>query len=472
MGLDRTTLVERAMVASFADLTSSKAKEMGFTINSEEGNIMRLSDYLLSVDNQEILKNLQGEVIGLSRLDKGYVLKGQATKGEFKGNGEICLVINMGKEEMFKNKAGNPFVDLGVITYDEDTKQKSFIEDDKIKSERKDALKGAVDPETEAEEFEMKTLDDLVEFARKGKNIVPKNAKEVRNRTENAGGEIDEEKFQDLSQEELEKKLAAQQESVALLAASGIEGGELDDLKKLLKEHGIALEDVKQVTKVESAQTLDRFMKNKSKFSPNANKTFLISVRNREANAKGDRMITLQDGAINDSQENDDSLIDFKRRFGNDANVISDVYPEEGDFIKVKDVNGKTISKDFVVGEELADIEIVQERITKIKEDMENKIAEIKMSDLDETDKMRAIGDTYGTGLGNVVRLEMETGIDLPSVEAEFFNKAYEACLAENNPFKSSEDFGEIEVEKEEEDDGRDPREMISRFTNGRQIFK
>ena len=103
---------------------------------------------------------------------------------------------------------------------------------------------------------------------------------------------------------------------------------------------------------------------------------------------------------------------------------------------------------------------------------MENKIAEIIMSDLDETDKMKAIGDTYGTGLGNVVRLEMETGIDLPSVEAEFFNKAYEACLAENNPFKSSEDFGEIEVEKEEEDDGRDPREMISRFTNGRQIFK
>lgn len=477
MGLDRTTPVERAMAVAFADLTSSKAKEIGFSLSSEQGQVMRLSDYLLSSDNQEVLKNIQREGLDMSRLDKIYVLKGHATKGELKGNGEICLVINMGKEDMFKNKAGNPFIDLGIITYDEDTKEKSFIEDSKIKDERKEALKGAVDSKTEEEEFEINTLDDLVEFARKGKNLVPKTSKEVRDRTERAGGEINEEEFQDLSQEELEKKLIAQQESATLLAAVGIEGGELDELKRLLKEHGIALEDVKQVTKVESAQVLDEYMKDKRQFSPKANKTFLISVRNREANAKGDRMITLQDGAINDNPENDRSLIDFKQRYGKDATVISDVQPKQEDYIEVKDMNGKTISKDLVIGEEQVVAEMVQERITKIKEEMENKIAEIKTTDLSDEDKLRAIGEAYGTGLGNIVNLQMETGIDLPSIEAEFFDKAYQASLAENNPLKDPEDFGEIDVGTEErstdDDDGFDPRDpVLKRLFNGeKQIF-
>ena len=474
MGPDRTTLTERAMVVAFTDVTSSKAKEIGFAFNSEKGQVMRLSDYLLSTDNQEILKNLQNETIDLSRLDKVYVLKGQATKGEFKGNGEVCLVINMGREDIFKNKNGNPFIDLGMITYDEDTKEKSFIEDSKIKAERKEALKGAVDSKTTEEEFEINKLDDLVEFARKGKNIVPKSAKEVRERTEHAGGTINENEFQDLSQEELEKKLVAQQESITLLSAAGIEGGELDELKKLLKEHGIALEDVKQVTKVESAEVLDEYMKDKRQFSPHAKNTFLISVRNREANAKGDRMITLQDGAINDNAENDRSLIDFKQRYGQDASVISDVQPEKEDFIEVKDMNGKTISKDLVVGQERVVAEMVQERISKIKEEMENRIAEIKASDYSEGEKKVAIGEAYGAGLGQIVNLQMETGIDLPNIESEFYDKAYQASLSEYNPLKSSEEFGEIDVSNgteqtnEDEYDARDP---ISRLLNGRELM-
>ena len=476
MGLDRTTMPERAMAVAFADMTSSKAKEIGFSLSSDKGQVMRLSDYLLSSDNQEILKNLQNETIDISRLDKVYVLKGHATKGELKGSGEICLVINMGKEEMFKNKNGNSFVDLGIITYDEDTKEKSFIEDSKIRSERKEALKDAVDPETAEKEFEINKLDDLVEFARKGKNIVPKTTKEVRERTERAGGTINEEEFQDLSQEELEKKLIAQQESATILAAVGIEGGELDELKRLLKEHGIALEDVKQVTKVESAEVLDEYMKDKRQFSPNANKTFIISVRNREANAKGDRMITLQDGAINDNAENDRSLMDFKQKYGQDATVISDVQPKKEDFLEVKDVNGKTLSKDFVIGQERVVTENIQTRIAEIKERMENRIAEIKTSDLTEFDKKEAISTAYGEGYGAIVRLQMETGVDLPNIEAEFYDDAYQAALSEYNPFKSSDDFGEIETEPEpertDEDEGYDPRDPFSRFMNGRQFLQ
>lgn len=475
MGLDRTTLPERAMAVAFADLTSSKAKELGFSLSSEKGQVMRLSDYLLSSDNQEILKNLQNGSMDVERLDKVYVLKGHATKGELKGNGEICLVINMGKEDMFKNKNGNPFVDLGIITYDEDTKEKSFIEDSKIKAERKEALKGAVDPETAEKEFEINDIDDLVEFARKGKNIVPKSTKEVRERTEHAGGTIDEEEFQDLSQEELEKKLAAQQESIALLAAAGIEDGELDDLKKQLKEHGIALEDVKQVTKVESAQALDGYMKDKRQFSPNAKKTYIVSVRNREANAKGDRMITLQDGAINDNAENDRSLMDFKEKYGEDSSVISNVEPKEEDFLEVKDINGKTISKDLVIGQERIVTETLQTRIQEIKENMEKKIAEIKTSDLSEFDKKEAISTAYGEGYGAIVKLEMETGIDLPNIESEFYDDAYQSAMSEMNPLKDSDDFGEIETtgnEQENDDDGLDPRDPFSKFMNGRQFLQ
>lgn len=474
MGLDRTTMAERAMAVAFADVTSSKAKEIGFSLSSDKGQVMRLSDYLLSSDNQEILKNLQNETIDMSRLDKVYVLKGHATKGELKGNGEICLVINMGKEDMFKNKNGNPFIDLGIITYDEDTKEKSFIEDSKIKMERKEALKDAVDPETVEKEFAINKLDDLVEFAREGKNIVPKTSKEVRERTEQAGGTIDEENFQDLSQEELEKKLIAQQESAAILATAGIEGGELDELKQLLKSHGIALEDVKQVTKVESAQVLDEYMKDKTQFSPNANKTFIISVRNREANAKGDRMITLQDGAINDNSENDRSLIDFKQKYGQDASVISDVQPKEEDFLEVKDVNGKTLSKDLVIGEKRVVIEDIQTRVAKIKEEMENRIAEIKTSDLSEFDKKEEIGTAYGEGYGLIVKLQMETGVSIPNIEAEFYDNAYQAALSEYNPLKSSDDFGEIETEPEhtDDDEGYDPRDPLNRFMNGKQFLR
>lgn len=469
MGLDRTRPAERAMAVAFADMTSSKVKEMGFSLSSEEGKVMRLSDYLLSEKNQDILKNLQGEAIDLSKLDQVYVFMGTATKGEFKGNGEIAIVVNMGREDMFKNKAGNPYRDLGIITYDEDTKQRSFIEDDKIKSERKDALGNAVDKKTEENEFEIKTLDDLVEFARKGKRLCPKDSKEVRDRTERAGGTINEEEFQELSQDELEKKLAAQQESTALLAAAGIEGGELEELKRLLKEHGIALEDVKQVTKVESAQVLDGYMKDKRQFSPNGKNTYIISVRNREANAKGDRMVTLQDGAINDNAENDKSLIEFKERYGQDASVISTVEPKEEEFIEVEDSNGKVTSRDLVIGEEKVVTEDIKERVAKIKEEMENDIAEIKASDDTEFDKKKAISEAYGRGYGAIVNLQMETGVDLPSIEAEFYDDAYEAALSEYNPLKSSDDFGEIEVE---DDDGRDPREMISRFASGRQIFR
>lgn len=461
MGLDRTTPAERAMAVAFADMTSSKVKEMGFSLNSEKGNVMRASDYLLSEKNQDLLKNLQGEVIDLSRLDQVYVFMGAATKGEFKGNGEIALVINMGREEMFKNKAGNPYRDLGIITYDEDTKQKSFIEDNKIKRERKEALGNAVDEKTEENEFEIKTLDDLVEFARKGKRLCPKNAKEVKDRTERAGGTIDEKEFEDLSQDELEKKLVAQQESTALLAAAGIDGGELEGLKKLLKEHGIALEDVKQVTKVESAQVLDGYMKDKRQFSPNGKNTYIISVRNREANAKGDRMITLQDGTINDNAENDKSLMEFKERYGQDSSVISTVEPKEEEFIEYEDSNGKIISRDLVVGEERVVTEDIQERVAKIKEEMENNIAQIKASDFSEPDKKKAISEAYGNGYGAIVNLEMETGVDLPSIEAEFFDDAYDAALSEYNPLVKSDDFGEIEVDNSEKDDGNVVSDVI-----------
>lgn len=449
MELDRTTPGERAMVAAFADMTSTKVKETGFTVSSDKGKIMRFSDYLLLPENQELLKYIRKEGLDIKEFDRVYALRGSATIGEFKGIAEMDLLINMGKNKVFENKSGNPYIDLAVITHDEDSNKKSFIEDDKIRRERKEKIGNSVDSETMENEFEIDSLEDFVDTVGKGKNLVPKTSKEIKDRTERAGGEINEEEFQDLSQDELEKKLIAQQESVAILAAVGVDGGELDDLKKLLKERGIALEDVKQVTKVESAQVLDEYMKDKRQFSPNANKTFIISVRNREANAKGDRMITLQDGAINDNSENDNSLIEFKQKYGQDASVISDVQPKEEDFIEVKDVNGKTLSRDLVIGEEKVVAEMVQERITKIKEDMENKIAAIKTSDFDEEDKKRAIGETYGVGLGKIVNLQMETGVDLPNVESEFYDKAYEAALSENNPLKSSDDFGEIEVDEE-----------------------
>lgn len=462
MDLDRTTLGERAMVVAYTDLNSSKAKEIGMTLESEKGKVMRLSDYLISSRNMDFLKNLQKEAIDIEALNKVYVVFGSATKGELKGNGEIGLVINMGKESVFKNKSGNFYRDLGLITFDATSKSESFTLDSKIRDEQKSMLKGAVDPETTAEEFEIDTLDDLTEHITKKKNLCPRSKKEVRERTEKNGGEIDEEKFAD-SQEELEKRLIEQEKGKALLEGANIEL--TDDLKQQLAAMGVSVADIKQVTVVESPEVLSQYLGDEGNVAPTG-KTYIIALQNREANIKGDRMVTLQDGKIGDARENDDKIRDFKLKYGKDSSVISKTDPEE-EAISYKDATGKE-QQELVIGEETSMMEYLEERLQEVQITLEEKLSELSTrTDLSPLERQQNETIIRGDAYAEVERLQQETGVSLPNISDQYLAEANHSVEQEEVEFAKQVGKGvltttaaalamAIEANKLVEDDGFD----------------
>lgn len=433
MDLDRTTLGERAMVVAFTDLNSSKAKEIGMTLESEKGKVMRLSDYLISSRNMDFLKNLQKEAIDIEALDKVYVVFGNATKGELKGNNEVGLVINMGKESIFKDKSGDFYKDLGLITFDGNSKEESFTLDSKIRNEQKSMLKDAVDSKTTSEEFEINTLDDLTDKITKRKNLCPQSKEEVRERTEKNNGEIDEEKFAD-SQEELSERLAEQEKGKALLEGANIEL--TDDLKQQLVAIGVSVADIKQVTVVESSEVLSEYLGDEGNVAPNG-KTYIISLQNREANTKGDRMITLQEGKVGDTRANDEKIRDFKIKYGKDSSVISKTDPEE-ETLSYRDSEGKE-QKELVIGENTAKIEYVEQKLLEIELEVKQQLDDLETrEDLTPLEKQQSETEIRGNAYAKVEKLQAETGVSLPNVSEQY--------LAEANHSVEQE---EVEVAKE-----------------------
>lgn len=426
MSIDRTTVGERAWVRAFAEMNSSKVKEYGMILSSEEGSIMRLSDYLVSSRNMDFLKNLQKENLDVNNLDSVYIVFGPASKGELKGMNEIGQIINIGRNDVFKDLSGAYYRDLATIIPDGDSRESEFRLDDKIKREMKSTLRGAVDPETEDKEFDIESIDELTDHIAKGKRLCPKDKKEVRTRTEEAGGEIDEEEFAD-SQEELKKKLAEQEEGKQLLESSGIEI--TDDLKKQLTSMGVYLADVKQVTTVESPEILSESLGENGNIAPEG-KAYIISVRNHEANAKGDRMITLQDGRVGDSRENDDKIRDFKKKYGEDSNVISRTDPEE-ETVSYRDANGKE-QKEILIGEESENIVAIEQKILEIELRVKQQLDELEeRTDLEPLQKQQEETQILGNAYAEVEKLQNETGVQLPNISEQYLARANESVEKE-----------------------------------------
>lgn len=424
MGLDRSTYGERAWVRAFAELNSSKVKELGAVLNSEPGNIMRLSDYLLSGKNMDFLKNLQNEGLDLDQLDGLYVLTANATRGEYKGSGEIEMIINVGKSELMRSLRGDYYRDIGIISYDQNSKEESFKLDSKIEQDIEVALRGAVDEATKSREFDITSLDQLVERLARDKNLCPQTREEVARRTQEAGGKVDEEKLAGKTEEE------SQQEKNGEKLIDGLPEG--NAIETYLEAKGISKADIKQVTVIKDIDALAASLGDSTTLdlSPGASSVVAVSLKNKEANTKSDRVVTFQGNRVNDDRANDAKINDFKQKHGKDSKVIEKTIPEE-DTISYKNDSSKP-EKTVLVGADKATVEFIQQKILEIELYQKQQIAELnERDDLTPTEKSAAITEITGNAYAEIVKIESETGVDLSDVSERFYSEAYEAAMEE-----------------------------------------
>ena len=424
MGLDRSTYGERAWVRAFAELNSSKVKELGAVLSSEKGSIMRLSDYLLSGKNMDFLKNLQNEALDLDQLDGLYVLTANATRGEYKGQGEIEMIINIGKSELMRSLRGDYYRDIGVISYDQNSKEESFKLDGKIERDIEIALRGAVDEATKSREFDIKSLDQLVERLARDKNLCPQSREEVARRTEEVGGRVDEEKLDGKTEEERQKEKNGEKLIDGLPEGNAIE--------TYLKAKGISKADIKQVTVIKDIEALAAALGDNTTLdlSPGASSVVAVSLKNKEANTKSDRVVTFQGNRVSDDRANDDKIIDFKQKHGKDSKVIEKTIPEE-DTIRYKNDSSKP-EKTVLLGADKPTVELIQQKILEIELYQKQQIESVmQREDLSEVEKNAAVTEITGNAYAQIVKLSSETGVDLSTVEERFFDDAYEAAMDE-----------------------------------------
>ena len=460
MGLDKTTFGERAWVLAFAEMNSSKVKEYGAVLSSDEGSIMRLSDYMLSGKNMELIRNLQSQGLDADVLDRIYVLTAQATKGEFKGNGEIELIINTSRSEHLRSARGDYYKDIGVITYDESSKEDSFILDSKIREDIDKALREAVDDRTKAREFDIDTLDKLVETLMKEKNLCPQDRDEVRRRVEEAVGTVDEARLSEQTEQE-----KADEENGKKIIGTVPEG---ETIETYMESKGMALGDVKQVTTVKDASALKDYVQDNSNIdtSVGAEPVVLVSVRNKEANTKSDRIITVQGNRVSDDRANDSKINDFKEKNGKDSSVISKTYPEEE---KVRFGNSADKSQEDVIrGADKNTIDLIQQELLKIQLYREQEIREVlKNEELTPEEKQSELERITGQAYGRVVKLESSYGVELDQISRKLFDEATQAAKG-----RDPEIVQEIAAEEQiEETPSEEEEKQAGGRTRGGRVF-
>ena len=433
--VDKTTLVERAMFLAMAKHFSTTMKEIGFVGNADKGSVMRLSDYMMSTRGKTVPDNHE------------YVFIGNASKGEFREYAHVALLINLGNYSGLKDKDGIAYRDLALMPLDLNGKELAYIESDKIKQDREGIVKDAVDPDTKKKEFEITSLDDYAEHIEKGKNICPKTKKEVIKRTKEAGGKVEQEKLS--SQDELEEELKKQQEGKEILDFAGVEL--TDELKSQLQQKGISLSDVKQVTTVKTPEALAEHMGEEGNISEKG-EVAIISLQNHEANAKGDRMVTIQNGMVNDKRTNDSKLRDFKEKHGKDSEIISKTYPEEE---QIEYVSEGTRKQETVIGVEQKTMEDVEQKLLRIQLDTERKINDIeKDNTIDPIEKQKQIAEARAEAYVKVEELQRTTGVIMPGVS--------ETYLAEADKAAEREEESRAVEEAREEGEGEEEREILT----------
>lgn len=420
--------LEKAFVKAFAETSSSKLKEIGGVVDFDK--IMRFSDYLQSG------KLPKDSVVDLRNIDNLYVLCDTVpTAGELKGKAGLNLIINIGNSQQLTGKNGVPYVDIGV----EDPENDEFTLDKKIINDMEKALKGAVDSNTEEREFDVKSVKDLAEKLDKGKNLVPKSNKEVVERTEKAEGKVDEQKLEEKTEEEVEDEKRGDKL---------IPNHQKDVIETILVSQKISKADLKQVTTVTDPKELAQ-MSDKDNINENGEPVIILTLKNKEANARTDRMIAIQGNRVTDTRDMDSKMKDFIVRHGEDNSVINSV---EEQYVTFSDLDGQP-QKERLIGVEENEVAIIEEKYKDLVKNKEVAIAKINEQDADSVEKSTRIAEITGEFHANIYRLQMETGIALPEIYDNSLNEANRAASIEQKE-KAKDVFG-LNSDRDKEDDDK-----------------